>query len=247
MAQILTIDKTDTSAYEKKTVCQGDLSVGLEGDKQKVLLLDASNSLDLLLQHYKELVIVAASYRFTYNGGQDFLNSGYIHFRWRHLYKNTWEPETFIQYQWDDSRGLLSRFITGINSRYNFLTIKNREISMASGIMYENELWNYTAVDSAQKPVIQKNKTVHLLKSNNYIRWQQKTSVNSGVSVILYYQTPFDNLFKQYRLASSFRFDVSFAKHFDFGVAFSSMYDSKPVVPILKFYYNFSNNIVYKF
>src|ERR1700733_12311201 len=81
-AQILTIDKTDTSEYQKKTVFQGNLSVALEGDKQKELLLDASNSLDLQLQHYKELFILAASYRFTYNGGQDFLNSGYIHLRW---------------------------------------------------------------------------------------------------------------------------------------------------------------------
>ena len=37
------------------------------------------------------------------------------------------------------------------------------------------------------------------------------------------------------------------AKHFDFAIAFSSLFDSHPVVPIFKFYYNFSNGIVYKF
>jgi hypothetical protein len=113
--------------------------------------------------------------------------------------------------------------------------------------MYENETWNYTAVDSALKPVIQTNKVTSLLKSNNYVRWEGKTSPNSSISAVVFLQLPFNDLFNQYRLASNINFTVNFAKHFDFGFSFSSMYDSKPVVPILKFYYNFSNNIVYKF
>ncbi|MEI9955801.1 MAG: hypothetical protein WDM90_05690 [Ferruginibacter sp.] len=43
-AQILTIDQTDTSAYVKKTVCNGNLTLGIEGDKQQKLLLDATNT-----------------------------------------------------------------------------------------------------------------------------------------------------------------------------------------------------------
>ena len=246
-AQILTIDKTDTSAYTNKTLVKGNLSLGIEGDKQQKLLLDGTNAFDLQLQHYKELLILADSYRFTYNGGQDFLNTGYVHLRWRHDYKNTWQPETFVQYQWNNSRGMLHRLTTGVNARYNHWNKKNQEFSFASGVMYENETWNYTAVDSALKPAIQNNQIKSLLKSNSYVRWEGKTSDNSNVSLVVFYQMPFNNLFGQYRLASNIRFDVNFSRHFDFGFSFSSMYDSKPVVPILKFYYNFSNNLVYKF
>ncbi|MEO7490419.1 MAG: DUF481 domain-containing protein [Ferruginibacter sp.] len=246
-AQILTIDKTDTSDYTKQTRLKGNLSVGIEGDKQKKLLLDGSNAFDVQLRQYKELLILAASYRFTYNGNQDYLNSGYVHLRWRHNYKNTWQPETFVQYQWNNSRGLLHRLTTGLNARYNYWNKNNQEFSVASGVMYESETWNYTAVDSALKPAIQTNKVTSLLKSNNYVRWEGKTSPNSSISAVVFLQLPFNDLFNQYRLASNINFTVNFAKHFDFGFSFSSMYDSKPVVPILKFYYNFSNNIVYKF
>ncbi len=246
-AQILTIDKTDTSGYTKKTFIQGNLSAGLEGDKQQKLLLDGTNAFDLQLRHYKDLMILAASYRFTYNGAQDFLNSGYVHLRWRHDYKNPWQPETFVQYQWNNSRGLLHRLTTGINARYNYWNKKNQEFSIASGVMYEHEVWNYTGVDSSLKPAIPQNQIKSLLKSNNYIRWEGKTTANSTVSTVVFYQMPFNNLFGQYRLASNIKFDVTFSKHFDLGFSFSSMYDSKPVVPIQKFYYNFSNSIVYKF
>ena len=80
-AQILTIDLTDTAAYTKKTIYNGNLSLSIEGDKEQKLLLDATNTFNFQLQHYKELLIAAASYRFTYDGGQDFLNSGYVHLR----------------------------------------------------------------------------------------------------------------------------------------------------------------------
>ena len=246
-AQILTIDQTDTSDYVKKTVCNGDLSIAIEGDKQKTLLLDATNAFNFQLQHYKELLILAASYRFTYDGGQDFLNSGYIHLRWRHDYKNAWQPESFVQYQWDNSRGMLRRFIAGENARYSFWHKNNWELSLASGIMYETETWNYIAVDSALKPPVENNQTTSLLKSNNYIKLEGKVSANSNLSFIVFYQAPFNNFFTHYRIANSIKFSVGFSKHFDFAIAFASLYDSKPVVPIGKFYYNFSNGIAYKF
>src|SRR5882724_11234539 len=83
MAQIINIDKTDTSDYIKKAVWNGNIALGLEVDKQKTTLADASNFVDISLQKYKELFVFSASNRFTYAGAQDFLNTGYIHLRWR--------------------------------------------------------------------------------------------------------------------------------------------------------------------
>ena len=246
-SQILTIDLTDTAAYQKKTVFQGNLSIGIEGDKQKTLLLDGTNSLNAQLQYNKELFILASSYRFTYAGKEDFLNSGYVHLRWRSGYKNRLQPETFMQYQWDQSRGMLQRYIAGENARLDFWHKNNWEFSLASGVMYETETWNYTGVDSALKPSIEKDQVTHLLKSNNYAKFEGRTSANSNLSFIVFYQAPFSNFFTQYRVATSLRFAVAFTKHFDFAISFSSLYDSKPVVPILDFYFSFSNAIVYKF
>lgn len=246
-SQILTIDKTDTADYIRQTICKGNVSIGLEGDKQKKLLLDGSNFVDLQFQRYKELLILAASYRFTYNDGEDFLNTGYVHLRWRHGYKNAWQPETYVQFQWDNARGLLQRMVAGTNLRYNFWHQKEWEISVASGLMYETETWNYAAVDSALKPAVEENQMTRLAKSNNYIRWEGKVSSNSNLLMVVFYQTPFTNFLNQFRIASNIRFEVSFAKHFDIAFSINGLYDSKPVVPIFKFYYNFSNALVYRF
>jgi hypothetical protein len=244
-AQILNIDKTDTSAYSRKAVWKGNIALGLEVDKQKTTLFDASNFLDVLLQENRELVIASASDRFTYNGPQDFLNEGFFHLRWRHLYKNTIQPETYTQYQWDDKRGLVRRFVSGINARFDFWHRHQWEIAFGSGLMFENELWNYSGVDSLKIPANPVDQERNAIKSNTYIKWEGKVSSVSNVSIVVFYQAHFSSFFEP-RIASSLKFSVDISHHFAFGINFQGLYDAKPVVPISSFYYSFSNSLLYK-
>ena len=245
-SQIINIDKSDTAAYENKAVWNGNISLGLEVDKQKTTLFDASNFLDVSLQKYHELFVLSASSRFTYNGPNDFLNAGYVHLRWRHNYKDKWHPESFVQYQWDNARGIVRRYLGGENIRYNLFRSNTWEMSFATGVMYEDEIWNYIAVDSSKIPV--NNPDVHRshFKSNSYIKWDGKVSANSTFSFIVFYQALFDHFFKP-RIATSINYDVDISKKFTLDVKLSSLYDAAPVVPIINFYYNFSYGLVYKF
>lgn len=245
-AQIINIDKTDTSDYIKKAVWNGDLSLGMEIDKQKATLFDASNYFNVSLQKNRELFIFSASNRFTYNGAQDFLNTGYVHLRWRHDYKEQLHPESFVQYQWDATIGMKHRFLAGENLRYNFWHHRAWEMTFATGLMYEDELWNYTAVDSAKIPANAVPQASRELKSNSYIKWEGNVSKVSNISVILFYQASFKE-FLLPRVSGVVNFDVNISKHFSWGVRYSGLYDAGPVVPIFKFYYNFSNSLVYKF
>src|SRR5215831_9012535 len=151
-SQILTIDKTDTSAYQKKAVWNGNIALALEIDKQSTTLVDASNFADVSLQKNKELFIASASNRITNDGSTSFLNSGYVHLRWRHDYKNKLHPEVFTQYQWDANRGMEYRYLAGANLRYNFWHKRKWEMTFGEGAFYEDEEWNYTAVDSSKIP-----------------------------------------------------------------------------------------------
>ena len=85
--QILNIDKSDTADYINKTKTDFNFSTGLEVDRQQITLWDATNTAEFMLQKNKELIILAGSYRFTYNGADDILNAGFIHLRYRHNYK----------------------------------------------------------------------------------------------------------------------------------------------------------------
>ena len=245
-AQIITIDQTDTAAYKKRTEWNGNIALGLEADKQKSTLYDASNFLEVSAQKNKELFIVAASERFTYNGSDDFLDKGYIHLRWRHLYKAQLHPEGFVQYQWDDGLGMVKRFVAGENLRYNFWHRQLWELTVATGIMYENELWNYTAVDSSKQPPAPHNQTSKEIKSNNYVKLEGNVSAISRLSVIVFYQAAFDNFFSP-RISGVISFNSNISKHFALAIQCNSLYDAGPVVPIFKFYYNYATNLVYRF
>ncbi len=244
-AQIINIDKTDTSDYAKKAAWNATVSLALEVDKQKSALVDASNYLDASLQKCRELYILSASNRFTYNGDQSFLNTGYVHLRWRHNYKEQLHPESFVQYQWDDAIGMVHRFVVGENLRYNFWHRRAWEMTVATGLMYEAEEWNYTAVDSAKIPPNPVNQKSKEFKSNSYIKWQGKVSDVSNISIILFYQAAFNDFFRP-RISGVVSFDAAISKHFTLAIKYNALYDVGPVVPIFKFYYNLSTGLAYK-
>jgi hypothetical protein len=244
-AQIINIDKTDTSAYVKKSQWNASFSLGLELDKQNTTLLDMSNFADASLQHYHELFILSASNRITSNGDKSFLNTGYVHLRWRHNYKDGLHPESYGQYQWDEQRGMLHRFVTGANLRYGFSHHQKWNMTFATGVMYENEAWNYAAVDSSKipaNPVVQ-NRSV--IKSNNYVKWERQTSNSGAISIIIFYQAAYTHFF-QPRVSTFISYDAGISKHFSLGIKYSALYDVKPVVPIPHFYYSLSTNLSYK-
>ena len=241
-AQILNIDKTDTADYTHEPRSSLTLNSGLEIDKQKTTLYDATNTLETMWQQYKELFLLAASYRFTYNGPDDILNAGYIHLRCRHAYKNKIQQEPFLQYQWDNKRGIVYRFLSGANVRYNFWRGDRFNFNAGLGLMYENEKWNYTAVDSIKIPVNAMTVTTRLAKINSYVRFDWKPGENNDVTFNVFLQTKPDH-FKP-RVAPHVQWDLKAGKHIGFSIAFSGLYDTAPVVPIDKFYYSLSNSFL---
>lgn len=245
-AQIINIDKTDTASYNRKADWNGNISLDLEVDKQKSTLFDASNYLNVSLQKMRELFIFSASDRFTYNGPNSYLNKGFIHLRWRHLYKASLHPESYLQYQWDDGLGMLHRFVAGENLRYNFWHHSAWELTLATGIMYEDERWNYTAVDSSKIPAHATSQASREIKSNNYIKLEGKVGVHSNLSFILFYQSAFSDFLKP-RISGVINFDTEISKHFALNIKYNGLYDADPVVPIFKFYYNYATGVLYKF
>lgn len=241
--QILNIDKTDTADYVRKSKVSLNLSVGLEIDKQKTTLYDATNTGEMMWQKYKELVIVAGSYRFTHNGPDDILDAGYIHVRYRHNYKNKVQPEPFFQYQWDSERGLMYRILGGANVRYNFWKGDRFDFNAGVGLMHETEKWNYNGVDSSKVPA---NATAILeshLKINSYLRFDWKPNSNNDITFHVFFQTRPDRF--DPRIAPHIQWDIKTGKHLAFSISFTGLYDTSPVVPIEKFYYSLSNSIVF--
>lgn len=241
-AQILNIDKTDTTDYVHHAKVDFNLNTGLEIDKQKTVLYDASNTAEAMWQQYKELFILAASYRFTYNGPDDILNAGYIHLRYRHAYKAKLQPEPFVQYQWDNKRGIERRMLAGANLRYNITKGERFDFNCGIGPMYEEEKWDYIAVDSSKLPADPTPVLNKLLKINSYVRLTWKPNDYNDITCNVFLQTR-PNRFKP-RLAPHAQWNVKVGKHVDLAVSFTGLYDTSPVVPIEKFYFSLSDGVL---
>lgn len=244
-AQIINIDKSDTSDYIKKTKFNFNFSTGLEVDKQQTTLWDATNTAEAMLQKNKDLFLFAASYRFTYNGPDDILNAGYFHLRYRSHYKDKIQPEPFAQYQWDNKRGLEMRSIAGANIRYNMWKGDKLEFSAGLGLMYEIERWNYDGVDSNKVPVNKTPITNNYIKLNSYIRMDWKPNSNNDIAINVFIQTRPTSFHP--RIAPHLQWNINAGKHVGFAVSYSGMYDESPVVPIHNFYFSLSNSILVKF
>lgn len=242
--QILNIDKSDTSDYMNKAKTSFQFNSGLEIDRQQTTLWDGTNSAEIMIQKKKELFIFSGNYRFTYDGPTDILNSGFIHLRFRHNYKNKYQPETFVQYQWDNQRGLLYRALAGANIRYNIWKSDKWDFNAGLGLFYEEEKWNYNGVDSTKLPTNTTPIINQLIKVNSYIRFDWKSSANSDIAFNIFFQT-LPNKFSP-RIAPHIQWNILAGKHLGFSISFSGVYDDAPVVPIHQFNYNISNSILVK-
>ena len=246
-AQIISIDKIDTTGYKSKALFNLAFGSGLEVDKQKTTVYDATNTLDMSLQKSKELLLLSSGFRFTYNGPDDILNTGFIHLRYRHNYKNKVHPECYAQYQWDNKRGILYRSLAGSNIRWNNYVHPRFNIVLATGVMYEQEQWNYTAVyDSTLIPHNAPSVQTQYIKSNSYIKFEIKVSDNSDFFFTTFLQTRPDRFFIYPRIANVIKWDVNITKHVGIEFNFNSIYDTHPVVPIAPFYFSFSEAITFK-
>ena len=108
--------------------------------------------------------------------------------------------------------------------------------------MYEVEKWDFIAVDSSKIPADATPVIKKLVKINSYIRFNWKPNDNNDITCNIFLQTrPYR--FKP-RIAPHVQWNIKAGKHVDFSVAFTSLYDTAPVVPIEKFYFSLSNGIL---
>ena len=244
-SQIISVDKADTLSYSHKAKWDGNISEGLEVDKQNTTLWDATNTADFSMSKWKNLFILSASERFTFSGPQDFLNTGYIHLRWKSHYKSKVLPESYVQYQWDDKVGMKYRYVAGENIRYNFIHKDKWDMAFGTGLLYENEKWDYEGVDTNTVHTKGPPVFVQKFKSSSYLKWEGNISSTTTLSTTVFYQGTFDN-YLQPRVSTTISLDAAVSSHVSFGIKFYGMYDANPIVPITNFYWSFSNSFTFK-
>ena len=200
-----------------------------------------TNALLESVYHYndKHQLLLNGQYFNTGTANEQLINGGFLHMRYTYGFGKKIAPQGFMQHQLDLGRGLVKRQLVGFNLRWQAIQKDKISIQLATGAFYENELWNYSgSPDEASGRKISEK-----LKSNNMLRTYFQLSKQTEISIVNYFQFEFQNPSNQFRLATNISFSTALNDHFQLQFNFMSMFDTKPVVPIDKFYYTLSNGL----
>lgn len=243
-AQILNTDRISAfsdSTTQKKLYTL--LQFGLVIDDQINTVIIYNGKADLSYFIGKHSIILVGKLSKTTSDEFEIINTAYTHLRFMLNKDEKSSPEFFTQYQYDKVRGMLDRYLLGSNIKYRLYKTKNGTMHLATGFMYESERWNYHSVPDDKIPANPEDVTTSLIKSNTYVKFNQKITENVDLGFITYYQGVPGNDFFKPRLSSTLEFNMQFSKKLSFVFQLETMYDYKVVVPVKSFYYILSNSI----
>lgn len=172
---------------------------------------------------------------------EPFLNTGYQHLRFDYRKDRKLYPEVFAQYQYDNFRGLSPRLLAGTAIRHRLYKNEHFTFTLSVGIMYESEKWNHPTTEQV----------VHarFWKSTNYLVFRVKISDWADLNSIQYFQTAHDSDIGafRHRYSTDINLNTKLTTRLLWTSSFVLSYENRPIVPITRTIYRFSNGITVKF
>lgn len=244
-AQILDVDQLTLhidSIHQHQLY--GNIKAGLDLNESQTHVLHFTSSSSASYFMKKDVLMLLAQFGLTRTGKTNVWDAGYTHLRYRMDYNQKISPEFYAQYQYDGILGMKSRWLAGSNLRFELKRDSLTMIYLSGGIFYEREKWNTGVVNTAVNPADQyilRNK----IKINSSFKFTRRITDNSDFVFINYLQFVPDKDIIYPRIAPSMQLDIQMSKHLQFQVAFDGLYDFRPVIPIGRFYYSITNQLVY--
>ena len=238
-AQVLNMDKVNapTDSAKKWHVA---LDAGADFDSEKkVFDWDTKADITRLLKG-KHLITAVFVNSFINTSGQDIQNTGFIHFRYRDNDSRKFSAEYFTQYQWDNLRGMINRYLIGSNLRCRIRESKKMDIYLGVGLMYEWEKWSYSGVAADKMPLNHPAfQNTALLKINQYVKLSTKLFQNTELTITNFFQARPDENIRFPRIADFIEWNIPLSKRVALNLHFQSIYDPAPIVPIRDFHYSY--------
>lgn len=189
----------------------------------------------------KHAFILVSNFDYLRINDNDFLNFGLLHGRAVYNREKKMNFETYVQYSFDNFRGLAPRWIAGGTYRNKLVKSERLTLVLGLGALYENETWE----DPINEGFVQ----VSFIKSANYIslRW----SINDFVDLNLvnYYQVGYDRDISAFRnrISGTANINTKITDRFSFNNSFEYSYEDKPIVSITPFIFAIRSGISFDF
>ncbi|MEO7767863.1 MAG: hypothetical protein ABIS01_10565 [Ferruginibacter sp.] len=192
----------------------------------------------------KHLLTTVFVNSFISSVGSNLQNAGFVHLRFRDNDTRKLSPEYFTQYQWDNLRGMMDRYLFGANLRIRIKETKTLDLYAGIGLMYEWEKWNFDGVDSVKLPAVHPASVKSaLLKLNQYFKISIKLFKTTDLTLTNYFQARPDKHILTPRIADFIQWNIPVSKKFSINFNVEGIYDASPIVPIKHFYYNYLTGV----
>lgn len=234
-AQILNVERTRGSA--DSTGWGAELGFDFTINKYRERVITGESESTLTYTSNLNRYIFLSSLEFVDIDGASVINSGYLHLRSTFLYDNSFSPELFAQYQYNNNLGLDSRMLAGGGIRYRFISLDTFTGTFSTGIMAEHEEWKPVEDDLVKNT---------FLKTTSNVALRGNVSEQATLLVIGYYQARPVDFFKP-RATFESQLNVRLSRHVALAVSFVLTNDADPIIDIPKLTYELKNGLLITF
>jgi hypothetical protein len=164
----------------------------------------------------------------------DYLNDGFVHFRYTRQLKPALGFESFTQYQYNHLLLLNHRTLIGGGPRLKVLNKPKTRVFTGFMTMYERE------VLKTQEPV------EHNLRESVYVAWTLSTDSRTSFNGTMYYQ-PLLRDFSDFRVAGQYNLILFMGRRLYLKNTLNYMHDSRPPEGAVHTVYNYMAGLGYLF
>jgi hypothetical protein len=129
----------------------GEIGADFALNKYNDRVIKVGNQANMAYFSHRHAYMLLSSIDLVNVDGNSLVSNGYVHLRSTLLRKESFSPELFVQYQYNNNLGLRNRALAGGGVQYTFLARPNIRGHISTGLMFEHEEWgvdNNTSVEN---------------------------------------------------------------------------------------------------
>jgi len=231
-AQVVNVENKRN--YDDTAGVSGGIDASFTALKTKDLIVNFFLRPRVQYKTQKNYFLLLSDVVYSKGGTNVFSNLGMFHFRYAYRIKGGLKWENYYQIQYNQLLSQRSRMLLGSGLRQKCFDKKGYKFFIGSSVFIERE------ESIAAIPI------EYGVRSSNYLSWYFDPKSHFFFSGVVYVQPLFSD-FNDIRILGQYALNFKFTKRTDFKIEFSHLFDSNPFIGVVRFTFNSSFGIRFKF
>ncbi|MFT4663188.1 MAG: hypothetical protein ACI8YQ_001949 [Polaribacter sp.] len=235
-SQIVNIEKKRTSKQDS-VYWTGDINLGAALIQNSKQIVSINTAMRIDYTRYRHVFMSISDYRLGRVDNNDFINTGFQHFRYNYKINKRWSLEAFTQAQYNEQIQLQLRWLLGVGPRIGLLLDEKKQLYLGTLYMYE-----YAEEKAEGEEVL----FFREHRLSTYLNVHLQPLDYLKISSTTYFQ-PVITSPDDFRLSTETAVEMKITERLTFTTIFSLLYDSTSPSGIRKTIYSLKNGLRLKF